>query len=82
MHDPLCFEFDNKDDDCFDHSLESPFCYCDLIKIVRDDERKKYSDNTAHLRDRIDRLIDKANRWRDESADLRYQIRNHRCKDN
>jgi hypothetical protein len=39
MHDPLCFEFDNKDDDGFDHSLESPFCYCDLISKVREDER-------------------------------------------
>jgi hypothetical protein len=39
MHDPLCFEFDNKDDDCFDHSLNSPFCFCDLIAKVREDER-------------------------------------------
>jgi hypothetical protein len=41
MHDPLCFEFDNKDDDCFDHSLESPFCFCELIAKVRSDERKE-----------------------------------------
>ncbi len=39
MHDPLCFEFKNKDDDCFDHSLDSPFCFCDLIAKVREDER-------------------------------------------
>lgn len=36
MHDPLCFEFDNKDDDGFDHSLDSPFCYCELIAKVRE----------------------------------------------
>jgi len=39
MHDPLCFEFDNKDADGFDHSLQSPFCYCELIAKVREDER-------------------------------------------
>lgn len=39
MHDPLCFEFDNKDSDGFDHSLESPFCYCELINKIRADER-------------------------------------------
>jgi hypothetical protein len=39
MHDYLCFEFDNKDEDGFDHSLESPFCYCELIARVREDER-------------------------------------------
>ena len=41
MHDPFCFEFDNKDDDCFDHSLDSPFCFCELITRVREDERDK-----------------------------------------
>lgn len=41
MHDPFCFEFDNKDNDGFDHSLESPFCYCELIAKVREDERKE-----------------------------------------
>jgi hypothetical protein len=41
MHDPLCFEFDNKDDCGFDHSLQSPFCYCELITKVREDERKE-----------------------------------------
>jgi hypothetical protein len=41
MHDPLCFEFDNKDDCGFDHSLQSPFCYCELIAKVREDERKE-----------------------------------------
>jgi hypothetical protein len=39
MHDPLCFEFDNKDECGFDHSLQSPFCYCELIAKVREDER-------------------------------------------
>jgi hypothetical protein len=38
MHDPLCFEFDNKDDCGFDHSLSSPFCYCELIARVRADQ--------------------------------------------
>ena len=41
MHDPLCFEFDNKDDCGFDHSLQSPFCYCELIDKVREDERSR-----------------------------------------
>jgi hypothetical protein len=49
MHDPLCFEFDNKGDDCFDHSLASPFCYCDLISKVRADERMViYADHLVH----------------------------------
>jgi hypothetical protein len=39
MHDPLCFEFDNEDDCGFDHSLASPFCYCEMIAKVREDER-------------------------------------------
>jgi len=73
-HDPLCFEFDSKDDDCFDHSLNSPFCYCDLIAKVRADQNRKHWDKTKHLRDRIERLIIKANRWRDENAELRKQL--------
>jgi hypothetical protein len=49
MHDPLCFEFDNKDADGFDHSLESPFCYCELIAKVRADERMNiYADHLVH----------------------------------
>ena len=48
MHDPLCFEFDSKDDDCFDHSLNSPFCFCELITKVREDERARHRD-----RDRV-----------------------------
>jgi hypothetical protein len=48
-HDPLCFEFDNKDDDGFDHSLNSPFCYCELISMVRADERMvQYADHLVH----------------------------------
>lgn len=36
MHDVLCLEFDNNSSDGFDHSSNSPFCYCDLIIKVRD----------------------------------------------
>jgi hypothetical protein len=46
-HDPLCFEFDSKDDDCFDHSLNSPFCYCELIAKVRADEREACIEDIA-----------------------------------
>jgi hypothetical protein len=47
MHDPLCFEFDKKDDDCFDHSLDSPFCFCEIITRVRADERNKVNAERA-----------------------------------
>lgn len=44
---------------------------CDLIRMVRKDENRKVN----HLRRRIERLTDKANRWRDEAAELRKQLR-------
>jgi hypothetical protein len=48
-HDLLCFEFDKDDDDCFDHSLNSPFCYCELISMVRSDERMViYAEHLIH----------------------------------
>jgi len=46
-------------------------CNCDLIRMVRKDENRKVN----HLRRRIERLTDKANRWRDEAAELRKQLR-------
>jgi hypothetical protein len=39
-HDPLCFEFKNNENDGFDHSLNSPFCYCELITRVREDQKR------------------------------------------
>jgi len=47
MHDPLCFEFDRSGEDGFDHSSESPFCYCELISRVRADERANYVNDTC-----------------------------------
>lgn len=38
-HDPFCPEFDSKEDG-FDHSSNSPFCYCDLIADVRSDQMR------------------------------------------
>ena len=50
-------------------------CQCDLIAKVRSDQDRKHWDKTKHLRDRIERLVTKANRWRDENADLRKQLK-------
>jgi hypothetical protein len=57
------------------HTANSASCLCVLIARVRADERRKHSDKTKHLRDRIERLIDKANRWRDENVELRKQLK-------
>jgi hypothetical protein len=64
MHDPMCFEFDNKDNDGFDHSLDSPFCYCELIAKVREDER-------AILK--FDLMADKYHAW-EEAFEEGYRM--------
>lgn len=46
-------------------------CRCRLIATVREEENKK----VRHLRDRIARLEDKANYWRDENVKLRAQLK-------
>jgi len=77
-HDPLCpqaYPYGRDDD------LDSFFgkkdwdCRCKLIAKVVQRERKAHSERTQHLRDRIERLVTKANRWRDENADLRKQLK-------
>ena len=44
-------------------------CQCSLIAKVE----ARATPN--HFRERIERLIEKANRWRDENAELRKQLR-------
>lgn len=44
-------------------------CQCDLIAKVED----RCTPN--HFRERIERLITKANRWRDENVELRKQLK-------
>ena len=44
-------------------------CTCDLIAKVE----ARCTPN--HFRERIERLIAKANRWRDENAELRKQLK-------
>jgi septal ring factor EnvC (AmiA/AmiB activator) len=62
-HDPLCR-----------YDVVEYACMCPLIARVRADQDRKHWDKTKHLRDRIERLVTKANRWRDENADLRKQL--------
>ena len=67
-HDPLCEATE-------DPPLGRACPSCLLIAQVVMRERKAHSERTQHLRDRIERLIVKANRWRDEAAELRKQVR-------
>ena len=50
-------------------------CTCEYLAKVRADERQKHLDRTQHLRDRIERLIAKANGWRDENVELRKELK-------
>ena len=50
-HDLFCPEFDSEEDG-FDHSLDSPFCYCELIANVRADQMR--ADYVAFSRANLD----------------------------
>lgn len=65
-HDPLCEAAWNHD-----FTDEQPCGICVAIAKARKDENKK----VRHLRDRIARLEDKANYWRDENVKLRAQLK-------
>ena len=71
-HDPLCHGCVSSDGLC---DSNCAVCQCDLIAKVRADQDRKHWEKTKHLRDRIERLVTKANRWRDENADLRKQLK-------
>ena len=62
-HDPMCLAFDRP------VSWEPEMCVCDLIAKVE----ARCTPN--HFRERIERLITKANRWRDENVELRRQLK-------
>jgi hypothetical protein len=72
-HDPLCPNLPcTCEPDAYGHMWTcQKLCQCDLIRKIRKDESKK----VRHLRDRIERLIDKANKWRDEAAELRQLVK-------
>lgn len=71
-HDPLCPQYDGEDvlpgDRCDQRDWD---CRCDLIQQVRRDEGRKAN----HLRLRIERLVEKADRWRDEAAHKQAAVR-------
>ena len=73
-HDPLCPRASHPKF-CEGCTPQCGTCQCDLIAKVRADQDRKHWEKTKHLRDRIERLVTKANRWRDENADLRKQLK-------